>query len=776
MSELSEPLRQAVEYIRRSPPPPDSVLKALERAQALPNTPGKSFRPLVPVFVGLGLAATVLIALGLWLTQPTDSWADVARAVQAKPWVHATAKFGDDTRELWFSPTRQVSATKSRYDIMFYDQRLAILHSYEPDKKVLYRVPDTFNNRQREFRAFQDTLQDLFHGELAPRSPLSHGEVIEQKQQRVTDGGKTWQEHTLSVRLSQERDGPEARLVFRVDPASRLPHSMTMIPVPRGQDDRRPSVTLTFDYPDKGPVDIFDLGVPRDATLVDRVPADDLNRLLTAVRAGRERLQPYRAVAVVGDDRSQESRWNGHAYLVWHSGLKWRVERHYRYPPKHDAAWWWKLAEKTVYWDLLGVCDGRSVQWRTIDNGELKIQLKRRLPSDATIYDSLTEALLEAEGRDIFPELLAYPDLPVPSQQFEARLDTKPKDGPPGTVLLTVQLTSRTGPHNEANVYKDHRYWMDPTRGYVTLRQEMRTRRPGEPGADDPKLSRLIETVAEKLERSPMGVWYVASASQAIWRPNGKTEKSFRYYLDFQAPLGDELFKPAERTSHVGHGDDKTTSHDLGEIQPPRGVPLIGAGEAINVEAMNKVRKRLEAAPTEDLEKWVVELERIMDQKLDGELAKQGCRTYFVTRVSVAFDDWKWKAQIADKLFQRAQTLPASEAKVWKEAFEALLKKEIGQTDDAVLDGGPAYDVPLVLIPVDALHEGQKYSVERGKKYLARLKQLTADDVSLWRDKVDQFGGRALDAAVNIILLDDFFDNERFQREKLKAAIEARKK
>jgi hypothetical protein len=41
---------------------------------------------------------------------------------------------------------------------------------------------------------------------------------------------------------------------------------------------------------------------------------------------------------------------------------------------------------------------------------------------------------------------------------------------------------------------------------------------------------------------------------------------------------------------------------------------------------------------------------------------------------------------------------------------------------------------------------------------------------------VDQFGRTELDAAVNIILLDDYFDNEKFQRDKFKAAIGARKK
>jgi hypothetical protein len=228
---------------------------------------------------------------------------------------------------------------------------------------------------------------------------------------------------------------------------------------------------------------------------------------------------------------------------------------------------------------------------------------------------------------------------------------------------------------------------------------------------------------------------------------------------------------------HAARGDDKPTSKVLSEIRPPGGVPLdFGRpGTEIKVDALKKVTKRLESAPAEELDKWVVELERIMDKKLDGELAKQACRTYFVSRMSLAFDDLKWIAKAADNLFQRARTMPATEAKLWKEAFEGLLKKEIGQTATTNHAGGPAYAVPLVLIPIDTLHEGQKYSTERGKKYRARLKQLTAEDVSLWMDKVDKFGGTELDAAVNIILLDDYFDKELFQRDKFKAAIEAGK-
>lgn len=227
----------------------------------------------------------------------------------------------------------------------------------------------------------------------------------------------------------------------------------------------------------------------------------------------------------------------------------------------------------------------------------------------------------------------------------------------------------------------------------------------------------------------------------------------------------------------VAEGDDKPMPKDLVKIRPPGGAPLRPGrrGAEIGVEYLKQAGKRLEAGE-KDLGKWVTELERIIGQKLDGDLAKQACRTYFVTRMSLAFDDLKWNAKAANNLFRRAQSMPSSEAKAWKEAFESLLKKKIGQTATTNHDGGPAYAVPLVLIPVDALHEGQRYSVERGKKYLARLKQLTAEDVSLWNDKVDQFEGTDLDAAVNIVLLDDFFDKEKFQRDRFRAAVGAGKK
>jgi hypothetical protein len=248
--------------------------------------------------------------------------------------------------------------------------------------------------------------------------------------------------------------------------------------------------------------------------------------------------------------------------------------------------------------------------------------------------------------------------------------------------------------------------------------------------------------------------------------------------LAYRTAAGQAGKKPVAEKPQEGNN---RSSKDLSKVEPPGGVPLplVEPGtNKIGVDQLSKVRERLRSVPEKALEQWVVELERITDVKLKDGLPspRQACRNDLVVRMSVAFDDLRWNATAADRLYERACSMRTAEAKAWEEAFESVLKKEIGieQTGNdefSNLAGGPPWAVPLVLIPVDALHEGQKYSVERGRKYLARLKQLTKDDVALWRGKIDKFGGTDLDAAVNIILLDEFFSNEQFQRDRFEAAV-----
>ena len=340
---------------------------------------------------------------------------------------------------------------------------------------------------------------------------------------------------------------------------------------------------------------------------------------------------------------------------------------------------------------------------------------------------------------------------------------------------MELQLAHRDDPLDRRAFHKEE-FWLQPRYGYAVVRHVTSDC----PAVDEDPARKEKGIIHEYdgFRQTPRGVWYPtvsrwknASESENTNKPGGIElhDRLTCFTLDFAAELPDELFRTDWRGDLLAGisfapRDEKPAPYDLGRIRPPGGVPLFPSRSPITVEAGSAATRRLEAAPQKDLDKWVAELERITNKTLDGWLETQGWRTEFVSRMSVAFDGLKWNAKAADILFQRAQSMPPSEAKVWKDAFERLLNEKVE----------PACMVPLVLIPVDALHDGQKYSAERAGKYRTRLKQLTADDVALWRDKVDEWGGTRLDAAMNIILLDDYFDHETFQRDKFKAAIGAR--
>ncbi|MEZ6040042.1 MAG: protein kinase [Planctomycetaceae bacterium] len=222
---------------------------------------------------------------------------------------------------------------------------------------------------------------------------------------------------------------------------------------------------------------------------------------------------------------------------------------------------------------------------------------------------------------------------------------------------------------------------------------------------------------------------------------------------------------------------------DLRQIKPPGGVPVVPSGVPIRVAMGDELRRRLEAVPEGELDRWIAELERITGDKLDGEMARQACRTHIVNRMSILFEHGEWNAQRANRLFRQLQSLTTSEVTAWKKAFELVLRETIGQNDKQVFDGGPSYAVPLVLISVDALFDDAPGQLNdelstlslataptdaiappiAAVKYRSRLGQLSAQDIAAWSSKVDQFGGTKLDAAINIIRLNDYFVDETFQ-------------
>ena len=244
------------------------------------------------------------------------------------------------------------------------------------------------------------------------------------------------------------------------------------------------------------------------------------------------------------------------------------------------------------------------------------------------------------------------------------------------------------------------------------------------------------------------------------------------------------IVKVAPESNALGEWPYGRLRKDLREIKPLGGIPVTLPGAPTSVAMGNELTQRLEAVPEGELDKWIAELERVTGDNLDGEMARQACRTYIVNRMTNLFDHGKWNKPRADELFFRTRLISRSEAEAWRQVLEPLLGEALGQSDKEVAGGGPSYGVPLAVICNDALYEidedsvdsgfsdiQEQYKTNKADKYRKRLTQLSKQDIAAWRSKVDRFGGTKLDAAMNIILLDDYFVDEIFQNDDFKATL-----
>jgi hypothetical protein len=571
VQELSGALREAVEQVRREPVPELVLARALAGAESLGAVPILPRRRLGQRLVlTAAAAALVLLGVGLWLARPMASWADVAHAVQEKTWIHGTIKDRDGaTREVWLSPTRGVSAARDRDEVRFFDQRLRVYYSYQPKDQVLLRVPDTFHTEQDEFQTLRQLFQDLEQTDIqqtAPGSrgqvvqtetktavPVLHSQVVDQQRRRIVDDGRQWFEYSLTVRAGPGALGPLGSFVFRVDPQTHLPDSLKWKRLDGTPERLADEFTMQFDYPEQGPVDVYDLGVPRTATLDDRVPPDDLQRVLDGLQASRERFDRYRALVVRTATRKELAM--GEVLQIWRKGKRWRIEggnldqtgQALWKASGQDLATWGRDNSDSFHWQTYQVCDGRAifdlVGGPKGSQGPLQEEFKWLTLLQPG--NSAAEAVMRSVYLSYFPDVWhAYPTPPIPSALFTGQLDVHPREGPPDTVMLTVRMVPSQG--NSPGAYRWERYWLDPSRSYLVLRTERSLHLPEE--AADTQSGPDLVLVAEKMDRSPSGLWYPTLVNEKMRGVDGQvSEQFYRFALDFKGDFADNVFKPAPR-------------------------------------------------------------------------------------------------------------------------------------------------------------------------------------------------------------------------------------
>lgn len=487
------------------------------------------------------VAACFLIAAGLGifslLVRPANAWARVAKAMQEKPWIHiATLGPNAPRTESWISPTFQILASK--YDhgpehrgAEFHDLKMGIKTQYVAQENTVYRLQEEAARQQynaRELTGFDQILR----GEAFQTSPFPDTEIVGQKSREVAEGGKTWKEFELTVRW---KDSPERRIRmwWRVDLETNLPHTWDI----EAADGK---IQQTIDYPVFGPSDILALGVPATAKVVDRIPNNDLNRILAGLTIGRNRFDDYCGYVwgTLGIKR------------VWRKGHRWRVEsgrprsttkaaivEFYTKRPNDVDLAYWKQREKDIIFDTQAICDGQTI-WYYNYNPQQTMPPDQPYTSE---LKSVTSQQVTGAADDpmmpwphMMPEQLSHPSVYVPDSDREFFLDPKPADGPPNTVRLRVRNSKSKDPQRP-DLY---RLWVDPERNYLTLKSETSV---FDGGDIQGKIAFVDTYTLADVARSPSGFWYPTRVLRKTSDNEG--EQVTRFALDFETAIPGSLFE-----------------------------------------------------------------------------------------------------------------------------------------------------------------------------------------------------------------------------------------
>ena len=404
--------------------------------------------------VGSGLAAAGLavVVLAIELSRPPNAWAQVAQALQERPWFHTRTLGldGKEYHEAWFSPKRGITAARHGTDIEYHDHALRTFTKFVPAEGVVYRLPENPDLMSQGL----DFYRQLLDPKGPTKSPIPGMELIAQNRRDVVEAGRSWTDIDLTLRVvAGDR---EQRMRFRVDPKTKLPHSLVF------QTHEGPEGTSLFDYPDRGPSDIYDLGAPRTAKIVDRTPGEDLDRILAGLKTGRVRFDDYRAIMDMGDGSNIKR--------AWRKGRKWRAEMLLSGAKKRPAfprdagAGWWKDHQGDYTFIVQAICDGEKVYYYHAVGNPFAPDAKQPPP----LKLSMTQAINPSDDPfmpwpHLFPEHFSHPSVWQPTHDREFVLDAKPADGPADTIRLRVRDTHLPDA-GHPDLYK---LWISPAQSYI---------------------------------------------------------------------------------------------------------------------------------------------------------------------------------------------------------------------------------------------------------------------------------------------------------------------
>ena len=235
----------------------------------------------------LTAAAVIIIAIIICVNQfsgsidlATIAFADISEAMKNVPWMHSVSRGVDETGkrvvELWIGFEEKINAAKeSDSTAIFWNVKENRKYEYDPQNNNITidyadNVPFPMSSPILLLESMQNTFKEQ-GAEFTTKSGEYMGQKAQIQEISGSSVGQIKQNYVLRLYIDLE-----SKLLFSAQIKSTDPNGNTIV-----------DGETMFDYPQTGPVDIYDLGVPRDAKIISNLPKEDYQRIWDNYRQSR---------------------------------------------------------------------------------------------------------------------------------------------------------------------------------------------------------------------------------------------------------------------------------------------------------------------------------------------------------------------------------------------------------------------------------------------------------------------------------------------------------
>jgi hypothetical protein len=471
-------------------------------------------------------AAAVLIAallglnyFGRSISLTTVAFADMANAMKTEPWVHIKSSGlsagTSGPSELWVSFKSKINAAKTlNGQVTFINLNEHKSYTYEPNNHSI-TMDYVYETDYPEYFSSPVSIVESMNRQLEAQGAKITTSISEYKGQKVI-----LQQTTLSVNNS----GYSVNLY--IQPESKLLLCAQVQTTDSGGNSKEPG-EISFDYPQTGPSDIYALGVPRDASIIDKFPSKDFMAIWDNYRrVCDEATQKYIAVITHIPDVIDM------VDIDYKSGENHRFERHFVFKIGQGSAFWLQYKEQ------LGDSFDSLLEWTQAhykDIGYISVSFYNGQYEYATSRDdkgNWSEIRKSRSDRSLLPnETLADISWPSIGKTGHIIEDDYAKQN---NLICIERLQQGSILRDVVSQPSRFLFYLDPKKDYLCMRKVIEWR----PDADWQEDKKWLDGIApDKIRDGSITVTDITEAIQAQnghWYPKTIEEKQTGISKDYK--------------------------------------------------------------------------------------------------------------------------------------------------------------------------------------------------------------------------------------------------